>query len=272
MVSGTWTLSQFSASYPKEVWESFVDWHVTAAVMIGALSVTLSYATHHYFRNSYSAEYQKLPDHQQLVVVQHSIEALTLSTLFAPLTYLMLSLNFEKQVSLEIAAKKVQSLGSLMFIIIIMYPVELATRYKGQRPLVLVHHLCAYANFIFPAFFLTTANMRAASPFVYFITYKAISFVGLIMYRLHRSNKWTSRIIFVGMLAIGLSRPLQVILILGSLMFTWDELVIWHAGVQIFFCALFTILQIYSLTIHYKMYKKCRQLLRKGDDLFCPSF
>ena len=196
---------------------------------------------------------------QQLVVVHHSIEAIFLSLTFVPLTYLILSLNFEEQ-SLEALSNKVTALGVLMFGIIIMYMIELASRFQNQRPLVVAHHLCAYLNSIFPAFALSTANLKASSLLVYFITYEAVTFVGLIMYRLCPTNRATRPTIMAGMVIFGLSRPVQIVWILTSLVVSWEHLIVWHAVSQIILSVVFTVLQLYSLNIHYSLYKKCSSI------------
>jgi hypothetical protein len=52
------------------------------------------------------------------------------------------------------------------------------------------------------------------------------------------------------MLVFGLSRPVQLLWIIGSLVATWDDIVVWQAVVQIILTVVFTILQVYSLQIH----------------------
>jgi hypothetical protein len=128
------------------------------------------------------------------------------------------------------------------------------------------HHLCAYLGSIFPAFALSTANLKASSLLVYFITYEAVTFVGLIMYRLCPANRATRPIIVAGMLIFGLSRPVQIVWILTSLAVSWEHLVVWHAACQIILAVVFTALQLYSLNIHYSLYKKCESNIRLQDE------
>jgi hypothetical protein len=92
---------------------------------------------------------------------------------------------------------------------------------------------------------------------VYMICYEAVSFWGLLMYRLYPNHKWTPRVILSGIYIVGLSRPVQVVWILASLISTWEHLVVWVAVVQIILVCLFTSLQLYSLSIHWNMRVKC---------------
>jgi hypothetical protein len=194
-----------------------------------------------------------------------SIEAMFLSLALVPLTYLVLSLNFEEQ-SIEALSNKVIALGVLMFGITIMHMMELVSRFQDQRPLVVAHRLCAYLDSIFPAFALSTANLKASSLLVYFITYEAVTFVGLIMYRLCPANRATRLTIMAGMVIFGLSRPVQIVWILTSLAVSWEPLVVWHDVSQIILSVVFTVLQLYSLNIHYSLNNKCGSSIRLQDE------
>lgn len=264
--SNSWSISNGDGYLEQEVWESFVDHHVAAGMMLGVFVVSLSYPILHRIYLQRSTKYQELTNDQQLVVVQHTSEAIFLSIIFAPLSYLIASLFFEEQ-SIDELSKKVAAIGTFMFVIIIMYMIEIASRFRSLRPLVLAHHTCAYINSIYPAFFLTTANLKSASLLVYFITYEAITFVGLVMYRLAPTHRLTRPIIMTGMLVFGLSRPIQFTWILGSLVATWKDLNTIHAVLQIVLTTLFTVLQVYSLTIHWALYKKCGKLSEEDEDI-----
>jgi hypothetical protein len=63
-------------------------------------------------------------------------------------------------------------------------------------------------------------------------------------------------VIWSGMVVFGLSRPVQFIWIVASLVSTWEHVVLWQAVVQLGFTMVFTSLQLYSLTIHYSLYLK----------------
>ncbi|KAL7577148.1 hypothetical protein ACA910_019750 [Epithemia clementina (nom. ined.)] len=253
----TWDIGVIENHLPQATWEAMVDHHVPAGMMLGVLFVALSYPI---VNNVYMKKSERfrteLSRDQQVVVVQHTIEAIFLFLFFGPLSYVVLSMNFQEQ-SLEDIDRKVPALATMMFVIIIMYLVEIAARYQKLRTLVVAHHLCAYLDSIFPAFFLTTANLKASSLLVYFITYEAPIFVGLVLYRLCPNNKWTRPTLLVGMIVFGVSRPVQLVWILASLIVTWEHLIVWQAIAQIVLTLLFTSLQLYSLTIHMHLYKKC---------------
>lgn len=61
------------------------------------------------------------------------------------------------------------------------------------------------------------------------------------------------------MVVFAASRPIQVIWILGSLITVWEGLILW----QVTF--VFTVLQCYSLTIHYKLLRKCQCLFLQNE-------
>jgi hypothetical protein len=63
-------------------------------------------------------------------------------------------------------------------------------------------------------------------------------------------------VIWSGMVVFGLSRPVQFIWIVASLVSAWEHVVLWQAVVQLGFTMVFTSLQLYSLTIHYSLYLK----------------
>ena len=80
------------------------------------------------------------------------------------------------------------------------------------------------------------------------------------MYRLAPTHKATRPIIMSGMLLFGFTRPIQFLWIIGSLIATWDDIIVAHAAVQIVLATLFTSLQLYSLSIHWSIYVKCGKL------------
>jgi hypothetical protein len=185
----TWTIDQFSAHASDEVLESFLDHNLPAAMMIGGFSICTGYPVIHRLYMHHCQPYQALTRKQQVVVIQHTIEAILLSLLFAPFTYLMLSVHFEEQ-PIESFHKKATVILSFTFTIVIMYLVKIASRYENPRPLVIIHHMFTYAaDCILDALYVTDANVKAGSILVYMICYEAITFWGLIMYRLYPTNK-----------------------------------------------------------------------------------
>ena len=144
-----------------------------------------------------------------------------------------------------------------MSVIIIMYIMEIASRFANPRPLVVAHHLCTFLDGILTAFFVTTANVKAATLLVYLITFESLTFASLVVYRLCPTHRWTKPRILAGMVVFGSTRPIQFIWIIAGLVASWAHLVPWQAVLQITLTVVFTSLQLYALTIHYTLYKKC---------------
>ena len=265
---GTWGLENISIHLSTEIWQSLVTYNAPGWLLLCILSISLSYPAVHKGLMQCSQIYAKeLDAGQRTIVLQHAIEAMTLSLLFIPYTYTVVSIFFEDQ-PIEVLAQKFVALGTFMAIVMTMYMFELASRYSNLRPLVFAHHICAYLDGILTAFFLGTANIKAAFLLVYFITYEAIMFVGLVLYRLAPTHRCTCPTILVGMLVFGLSRPVQLVWVVGSLAATgFDNLATWQVALQISLTVCFTALQLYSLTIHYSIYQKAyrkRKQLKVG--------
>lgn len=254
----TWSIQNIDGHLPRQVWESFSSHHVAAGIMLGTLVISLSYSLLHKIYTAKSFIYrEELSRFQQTIVLQHSVEAILLCVLYIPYTFITISINFEEQ-PLESLADRFVVLVVFTATIITMYLIELAMRFVSQRPIILVHHLCAFFDAILTGFLLDTANIKAASLLNYFITYEAFLFVGLVMYRLAPTHKLTRPVIWLGMIIFGLSRPVQCIWIFGALWASWEELIVWEAVLQIILTIMFTSLQLYSLTIHYTLSKKAR--------------
>jgi hypothetical protein len=73
------------------------------------------------------------------------------------------------------------------------------------------------------------------------------------MYRLCPTHRLTRPVILVGMIVFGVSRPIQLIWIMGSLIAAWENLILWQALFQIILAVVFSSLQLYSLTIPYSL-------------------
>lgn len=265
----SWNINNIEGHLPTEVWELFVNHNVAAGMLVGVLFLSLGYypMAHKMYMAKSEKYREQLTRDQQLVVIQHTIEAVFLSLLFLPFTYVILSANFEEQ-DFESFKAKLTAITTFMATIILMYLIELASRFANLRGLIAAHHLCAYFDGALTAFFLSTANVKAASLLVYFITYEALTFFGLIMYRLAPTHKLTQPTILAGMIVFGTSRPIQFVWIIGSLVVTWKDVVIWQAVLQAIFTVLFTTLQIYSLTIHYKLYKRCGEMQKDSRNQY----
>ena len=56
-----------------------------------------------------------------------------LTVLFVPLTYLIISVFFEEHNSLEALGNRVTGIAALEFVLMIMYMVEIASRYQSSH-------------------------------------------------------------------------------------------------------------------------------------------
>lgn len=257
---GAWAFDNISINLSTEIWRSLVKHNAPGLLLLCILAISLCYPFFHAVLQRYSQIYaEKLDGDQQTVVVQHAIEAVILLLLFVPYTYMVLSTFFE-ELPLEHLAGRFVALGFFMSTVMTMYMFEVATRYSNLRPMVFGHHFCAYLDGIITAFFLGTANIKAAFLLVYFITYEAPLFIGLVLYRLAPAHRFTCPTMMSGMLIFGFSRPFQLLSVIGSLLATGlGNLVLWQVVLQITLATCFTALQLYSLTIHYKIYRKALQ-------------
>jgi hypothetical protein len=252
----TWTIDQFSVAYPTSIWEAFFDRTFVYSVLVAILVLALSYLVMYQLLLRHAEPFRSLTPDQQVVTVHHAIEAILLSLLFAPFTYLVLHMNFEVPVSLDSERKHFIAVAVFMCTIMVMYMIELAARLRSPRGLVIFHHVVAYSNGLFLTIVTSSANVKACSLLVYFIVYESVIFMGLVMYRLYPFHPATPKLLKWGMGIFAFSRPIQFIWIIASLAAMWNEIVVWQAVVQIMFTVVFTSVQVYSLTIHATIIRK----------------
>lgn len=257
---GTWSYDWFTMAVPNSKMENYVTGYAAGGVLAGTMLVALSYPLFDKLWTSYSEKFPKLSNEQQVVVIQHSIEAFFLALIIVPMTWAMLSSNFQVPFSEHFDQMRNSFIGTYMVWIVTTYFVELAARYKNIRPLVLVHHMCAAANALLPLFAMTLVNIRCASVLTYFITFESPVFMGLVMYRLFPLNAWTPTMIRFGMFFFGLSRPIQLAWIVLIAIEHWETSEAWQCVVQILFGVFFSCLQLYTLAIHNSLLKKCLKL------------
>jgi hypothetical protein len=94
----TWTMANIGDHLPAEVWESFINHHTAAGVLLGTLFLALGYPLiDNILLSKPQVYHENLDLGHQVVVLQHSIEAVYLSLIFIPYTYVTLSVNFEEQ-------------------------------------------------------------------------------------------------------------------------------------------------------------------------------
>ena len=254
---GTWSWDWFAYPLPDSKFEDLTTGYAAGGVLTGIMLVALSYPVFDYIWSSKSPKFRRLQNEQQVVVIQHSIEAFFLALMFIPMTWAMLSSNFQVPHSEHYSQMVNSFIGIYMVWIVSTYFVEIAARYKNLRPLILVHHLCTAADSLLPLFAMTLVNVRCASVLAYFITFESPVFMGLVMYRLFPLHAWTAPMIRFGMLAFGLSRPLQMAWILAIVIEHWSTSEAWQCVVQVLFGVFFSGLQLYTLVIHGALLKKC---------------
>lgn len=262
--SGTWSYDWFKFSVPDSKIEDYVTGYSAGGVLAGIILVALSYTVFDRVWSSRSEKYRSIPMEQQVVVIQHSIEAFFLALVFFPMTWAMLSSNFQVPFSEHFDQVRNSFIGIYMVWIVSTYFVELAARYKTIRTLVLVHHVCAAMDALLPLFAMTLVNVRCASVLTYFITFEAPVFMGLVMYRLFPLNAWTPTMIRIGMEVFGLTRPIQLAWILLIVVEHWDTSKAWQCIIQVLFGVFFSCLQLYTLVIHNSLLQKCKRAQREA--------
>lgn len=225
----------------------------------------------HHLYQRYSEIYRhELRPHQRVVVIQHTIQALFLSLAFVPTTYLLASFNFQDQTLDELGPKATMS-AVFLGLVVVMYCLELASRIK-PRPLLLIHHGATTVMGMYCVAYFTEANITTASLLVYFITYEAVIFVGLVLYRLWPAHEQTHQVLYIGMVVFGVTRPLQVLTVLISLLVNRHHLIVHQAVLDGCVTVAFTLLQLYSLRIHYGMFLRSRTLAYSSLSPSSPRF
>jgi hypothetical protein len=251
-----WSIANISKTLPDEVWETlFSSNKLLFSVYAGWMFIPIAYIATHHLLIKCVQPYKDLEPDAQTVVIHHATEAIILSLFFFPMTYLLLSVLFEEQSFDDLEPKFIQ-LTTMVEIIMALYLMELASRYRNPRPMLVIHHFVALLNGLFLLGFKTNANVKTCLILVYFITFEAITFMSLLMYRLFPLHKATPKLILTGLIVMAISRPFQLLLIFGFIFSAWNDLVKWHAITQIAITVFLTGIQIWSLKIHYKLWKR----------------
>jgi hypothetical protein len=142
------------------------------------------------------------------------MEALILSIAFSFFTYYMVKVNFQvhDEEEIDVVMSNIRSILCLGTGFMVMYMMELASRYEDPRPIVLFHHLLScldgFLIFLFPP---TDVMIKTGAVLVYFICFEALTFAGLFMYRIFPNSKTTPKVIVAGMVIFGATRPLQIL-------------------------------------------------------------
>lgn len=257
-----WSFRQFSVSYPDHVWNDLVDFTVIYAILISLLILGLMYPMMYQLLRRHSSRFRELGTEQQLVTVHHAVEFGVLTILFLPFTYSQLVIFFQEDTSADaIHNKQSWILASFTFMctIIVMYLIEIASRITRPRPLLLFHHVSAYLSGTLFTVFPSTVNARCVMLLVYCVCFEAPLFGGLVLYRLAPQHPHLVPLLKFGKNVFALTRPLQLALVVGTVVAVWDDSAIGYSVLQLFLVTLFTTLQFYTLTIHTSIIDKAQR-------------
>ena len=253
---------------PQEFIELTFDIHCFRLILLSTLILSMTYPVVHLVLLKCDG-YQKIEDssNQQMVILHHTVEALLLSCATPIFSYYMIRLNFQVHDDMAEVLYYSRSINTLALTFVAMYLIEIASRFKNIRFLILFHHLMIILDAMIVLFIPTVAMVKTALVLVYFICFESLTFVGLLMYRLFPENKVTPKVILAGMILFGASRPLQLLWI-GAVVFgCWNQenFVKWQAIFQLFITIVLTSLQIFSIKIHYSLWKRSLAKQTRSD-------
>lgn len=243
---------------------SVVKWTFFQLILLG-----ITYPIIHNVLSNFE-QYKLLGDHtqtsssrpastQQVTVLHHAVEFVVLSVLTPIFSYYIFRTNFQVHFDFNDVLPDLRAQAIMMGTITIMYMMEIASRFKDQRLIVVFHHIVAVADGLLLLIFPTSVMYKTGIVLVYFVCFESLTFAGLLMYRLFPTSPHTSKVILSGMVCFGLTRPIQVLWIAGAVFGSWgDENVVkWQAILQICVTFIVTTLQVYTLRIHYSIWQKC---------------
>ena len=246
----------FPKSYNVDLLSSLALFRSAYAFVIG---FSILFPTTHRFLVHNFEKYRDIESSQKkIVVLHHFVEFLALSIIFPIFTYYMVR-TFLQSHDIEIMRSNLISLAELCIVIMMMYCMELASRIENVRPMVVCHHLLATTDGLLVFIFPSTVMIKTAIMLVYFVTFEAIVFLGLFMYRVCPQRKITARVIRIGMSIFAVTRPLQLLLVVAPIIASWEDqnFVKWHAIMQIMITLILTVMQLWSLKIHFGILKRC---------------
>jgi len=234
------------------------DLKVTQVALLSGLLLSVCYPFMHKMLLKIFKAYRAInPACKQIVVLHHAMEALVLSFLTPIFTNSMLRAFFQIH-DIDAVVYDIKMCAHLSVMIMFMYFMEIAARYESPRILVLFHHILACGDGIMVMWCATSVMVKTGAVLVYFICFEALTFAGLFMYRVCAENKYTSKVIFLGMIIFGITRPLQVLVIGGIAYGSWNDETQenWQIIFQSAVTLVLSILQLFTLKIHYAVWKK----------------
>ena len=254
-----WSLDPLlHANLPRAVCESiFANLAYVRLLYIMVMVLSVTYPIVHTVLLKSFERYQRIKTPgKQVVVLHHAVEALVLTLSLPFFTYYMIRVNFQIH-ELDEVIPSIRSLTALSATFMIMYMMEIAARYDGPRPIILFHHLLACTDGLMIFIFPTSVMLKTTSILVYFICFEALTFAGLFMYRIFPNSKVTPKMIFAGMVMFGSTRPIQVLWVGAAVFGSWDDIVKWQGIMQLVVTLILTVLQFWTLQIHFKLWKRC---------------
>ena len=202
---------------------------------------------------------------KQIVVLHHAVEALILTISIPFFTYYMIKVNFQIH-ELDEVVSLFRAIAIFFAIIMMMYIMEIASRYDGMRPIILFHHLLSCTDGLMLLLFPTSVMFKTASILVYFIVFEAFTFVGLFMYRIFPNSKVTPKIILAGMIMFGGTRPIQVLWVGAAIVGSWGDEQAgtkWQVIMQSIVTIVLTVLQFWTLQIHFNLWKRSQRSVQQ---------
>lgn len=247
---------------PRSFYESVLaDRRLFITVLAIPLTLALVYPLMNRILLKHFQQYREIEQAaKKVVVLHHAVEAVILSLIFPIFTYYMIRVNFRVHEDLAELKSELVTLTSLCMVILFMYSMELASRFESPRPVLVFHHVLAYLDCVLVAVFPSTAMIKTGVILVYFVSFEALTFVGLFMFRVFPNSKFTPHTILVGMVSFGASRPIQLLWICGAIFGAWNDenMIKWQAVMQLIVTCILTVVQLWTLTIHYGLWLRIR--------------
>ena len=234
------------------------DVKMVQVTSLSVLLLAISYPILHKLLLKLFKKYGSIkPACKQVIILHHAMEVLVLSILAPFFTYFMLRSNFQIH-DVDVIISDCRMVFHFAILIMFMYMMELAARFENPRPLILFHHILACADGVMTAWLPTSMMLKTASVLMYFVTFESLTFVGLFMYRICPENKYTRKVILIGMILFGISRPFQVLWVGAIAYGSWNEEheENWQVVFQCVITLILTIIQVYSLKIHLSIWKR----------------
>ena len=247
---------------PTKLIESSIltgDLRTVQLIYLSVIVLAIAYPIIHKVLLRFSQQYSDMDRAgKQIATLHHAVEALILSIVTPFFSYCVIRVNFQVHDDINVLLSDIRYMMNLMLCIMTMYAMELASRFQNPRPLVSFHHIFAYFDGFMALLFPTSVMLKTSSVLVYFICFEALTFVGLLMYRIFPDSKYTPKVILAGMVCFGITRPLQVLWVGAAAFGSWSDenTVKWQAIFQIVVATILTALQVMTLKIHYGVWKR----------------